>query len=431
MKERLITEIRRRWQDQRWRRAALLVLLAFAGYKAFVGIRSGLRNSWDLQWDGAWGVLHHISPFEAQDPQTLARFEEKKRCLATPLNWEALKQRPYSPGSLLLFAPLACFDWPTARALWVAAQLLLSGLFLWVVRELWLRDLPSKAYWVAAGCLLAMAKPWWDVMISGQVSIFCLAFFMLALLQLDRGRRFLASLCLILALVKFSLILPLCWVFARRRAWDVLAIALVATALLFFASAGWLGMAPGILFHEWINLLGRYLGGQGASPDFMSWCVEFLGQGLGKWLGLVLAGIAFLSFLALDWYGRLDEVMALALLTQLLLLFSYHRTYDYVVLVFAAVVAWRSLHFEPGRGLALMIAWVWYWTFLIRQTGFGQTFELADRVIMATTFLVITALLVAIALKIGRKLGPIRKSRPPRAAFCMRFLDPKAPRDYT
>jgi hypothetical protein len=344
-----------------WNPAAM-ALIAIAGCLAAAhGLDMGLRYSWDIQWDVIWAIVHRVSPFQINDPALAEKHAEILRSIG-PQSWQVslLQCHPYSPGTLALFWPLGLLDWPQARWAWVALELTASALVLGLARDLWIGEISAARYWTIAGTAMVTTTPWQKSMIAGQTATVSLAFFLLGLWVTKKGRPAAAGMLLALGLLKYSLTLPLGWLFLRGRQWRAIAVAGAVSLALFLWVSLWLGQTPAALFKDWMAVLAGFMDGQGASPDITSWLVDFFGRRTGGAAAFGLAGISFAAILWLDRRYGLDEVTLLAFLAQLTLLFSYHREHDQLVLIFASIVAWRHRNSRTGLMLALLVGWAFW-----------------------------------------------------------------------
>ena len=146
----------------------------------------------------------------------------------------------YPPSAYILLSPLLLFPWPLAAFVTAAANTGAGALLIGLLRRQAVPNLGVAASF-AAGAAFYISTPFQANLLHGQLSLLVLMCFLLAENALRRGRGTAGWLWLTLALVKFSVTLPLALVLWRRDQFRALVCAIAAHGVLFLAAAAWLG----------------------------------------------------------------------------------------------------------------------------------------------------------------------------------------------
>ncbi|MBI5367241.1 MAG: DUF2029 domain-containing protein [Planctomycetes bacterium] len=353
-------------------RAALLVALLFLAAAVAEHALYALPSALDLGglWDFrncyllARGFLEARNPYDPEVADFLSQ-----RCFDTPpgaviagANWLLLP-----PGNAVLFAPLALLPYAVAARLW----LLLGYVSLWGIARAGQRFLGPRAgapSFVLSLALLLWAHPVREALWAGQPS---LLYVWCALLALDRaaaGRDVAAGAACALALLKYSLALPVLGYLVVKRRWSAVRLAVLGCAVLNVLPLA-LGDVEAILAHNYENTRASFAEGglnnqrsPQASYNDVSLPVLLLRLApeaaeaavQTAWLGLLalVAGL-ILGAAARDRAFRLPEIAAGLAFSMM---YVYHRNYD-SPLLFGVGAAVAGALADPRRARGARWAW--------------------------------------------------------------------------
>jgi hypothetical protein len=248
-------------------------------------------------------------------------------------------QFKYLPAFAVMAAPLALVPMNAAKAFWFAA----SAVLMLVLLGLSARALPEPKRPIVVLLVLtflAMAKFYAHELVLGQVNLLFAVIVVLAVLQMRRGREWIAGLLIALAIVVkpyAALFVPWLAVRPARTAFVTLAAGLVAALLLPAAIYGWTGNLR--LLNDWWHTVSVSTAPNLTNQDNVSLAAMFT-----KWLGpqpgastLALAlGFLLLALTAVVVAGRRGirdpDPLEASLLLMLIPLLS-PQGWDYVFLI--------------------------------------------------------------------------------------------------
>jgi len=272
----------------------------------------------------------------------------------------------YLPSIFPLVAPIARFNWETAKRLWLMVELAaFAGGLICVAWGDW-----ETAAWLVIAFLSFSATQ--TGFSKGQPGVLCISLLAAAIylkrtprLQLLSG-LFLGISCCVKPNVALPFLLFLCW----RKQWRAAAVCL-ATELLAWAVA-FRNLGP----HWWLdwsaNVKMASAPGGNMDPTIGStgshWLSNFqtvigfftTNQQLCNWLTYALLGALVIAVLALTRF-QMEEWQALAFLATLLLLGSYHRYYDLQLLMLCANAALLLFRARGGAFWAMCAAALPLW----------------------------------------------------------------------
>ena len=195
-----------------------------------------------------------------------------------------------------------------------------------------------RGFWVFV-VLFLCGVPWRVGMECGQHTMFSLAFFVAALLAMERRRHWLmVGMLLSAALFKYTVTVPLAFVFVIRRQWKALTCASVVHIALTVALGIWTSTNPLALVLQSMEI-GVRLNPSGGDADLAGFATWFGIADVWPWarVGYVVFGLAILCYTILRLLKRSMDVSLLADLSVLAILADlvfYHRCYDLVSLAF-------------------------------------------------------------------------------------------------
>lgn len=303
-----------------------VVLLALGALSCGQGFVNSVKpaGSQDFQWSPSRYLLEHQNPYRLYLAHRGGELKD---------NPFPLSQVPNYPASaLVLLWPLAALDLGNAKWLWAAANVLMG---------IGCVALPARMTGMNAPIALAllglffMSTPVRNTIGNGQQGLFSLFFFLLAVHFQIAKRTPLAALCLAACWLKYTITFPLSLVFIRRewRMTLVIAVAIHVGLALFLSL--WTGEDPLKLFVG--PLMVSETGVDSTMFDTIAMANYF---GAESRLAGAAAGIVIL--LSGAWViakSKADLATNLALSSFVSLVWSYHASYDYFVLIIPLTLA--------------------------------------------------------------------------------------------
>jgi len=273
----------------------------------------------------------------------------------------------YLPSLFPLVAPVASLDWAAAKRVWLMVELAAFALSLLCVARSELITSPLTAAWILIAFLFFSATQ--TGISKGQPGVLCISL-LVAAMYLKRAPRaqLLAGLLLgISCCVKPNVAAPfflfLCW----RKQWRAAAISVaVGLAVWAIALKNLLTLPPGWWLAWSANLKMSSAPGGNMDPTLAStgshWLSNFqtvvgfftTNQQLCNWVTYAVLGALVIAVFAVTRF-HMNQWQALALLSTLLLLGSYHRYYDLQLLMLCANAA-LLLYRSGGREVWLATA---------------------------------------------------------------------------
>ncbi len=325
-------------------RALETLLLAVLAVLAFVTVVGGLiaaqSHSQDMQW----------SPLVVFWRDGLDPYRDY---MAAPHSGRfILSQAPnYLHPVFFVLAPLAWLSFPAAKLVWAGVNAVCLGLIVWLLRS----DPQVPAPWTILLLFLA-CTPVGITLENGQFSVFCLLFF-LAYLRLSERRPALAGLLAGIGAVKFTLGAPMAFHMPLKPKMVVAFVALPVLAVLFWSVH--FHMSPLQAVFLPIQVTGTDIGDSDGVGDLR---MILAGLGASREIseGLVLALLVAAGLLQRRYLGGADRLTLFAFYGVLSLGLVYHRIYDFVFLLPAAMVAYRSPALWVRLGVAASVGFFWF-----------------------------------------------------------------------
>ena len=336
--------------------AVVVLLTVFAVISIFGGVRNAARYSQDFQYDAARALMKGVDPYELselchRDPPAegwyegiektgLKPFYDYYESIDAPQKMEANQ----FPSLLYLLEPLAALPFSAARICWLILNLLFTAAVIFLLGKTFLREAEPLEFALLSTLMIA-GTPWRNQLGVGQHTIFSFAFFLLAVWLSDLGGivivsghdsrgvadvgrlKTLAGLALAVSYFKYTLTAPLALYFVYKRRWRELIVS-VLPHIAGTAAAAFVLKEPFSAMLIKPLKVAMALSGEG-SLDVGA----FLGGGKPA-MAASLALMVLMVVFAIAFPGGRDEVFFSTVLL-LSLIFTYHRTYDFFVLVAA------------------------------------------------------------------------------------------------
>lgn len=312
-------------------RIAILVCLSLLALVSVVqGARNAARVSQDFQWDAAKAFALQINPYtESLNPtgalntDTLKDFYDYFEGINAPQKMEANQ----FPSLLMILLPYTFLPPMTAKIAWLVTNLLCTAGIILLLRKTFLKEPDSFAFLVAVLLMLA-GTPYRNQLGVGQHTLFSFFFFLLAVWLSEKNLGILSGLALAVSYFKYTLTAPLALYFVYKRKWKELGISVGIHVVLTEVSALWL--------HEsFINMLLLPL--KVSSALASEGGLDFGALLNGSPISFVLAFAVMVLLLVL--MVKLPDGCEAAVISVLMLwslIITYHRTYDFFVLILAA-----------------------------------------------------------------------------------------------
>ncbi len=335
--------------DLKLQRIIIAVLGILAAVSLMQGIRNAIEASQDFQWDAAKTLVLKINPYdESLSPSdALKAYGFEKYYLQMEAN--------QFPSLLLLLFPYTLLQPLVARYAWLLSNLLFTAGIILLLRKTFLRREagPDSFAFTSFMLLMIAGTPYRNQLGVGQHTLFAFFFFLLAVYCIERKAKGIlgpsgktgfkenlsdtsvcGALCLFFCFFKYTLTVPLALFFIYKKRYGELVFSVLAHVLLTGMCALWLK-------DSFINMIIKPL--KVSSRLAAEGGLDFGALLNGSAVSYVLA---FAVMIALLWLsiaaGRLgasenDAIHLESLLFSILILWSliitYHRTYDFFVIV--------------------------------------------------------------------------------------------------
>lgn len=294
-----------------------------------------------------WGLHWGIS-LAFVDGADLERRVEEVRLFQARVDPYCDPDLTYPPSALPVFtAALGPLDDATLPGVWVGTNLLALAGLAWGLIQVFGRDWPAWLQ-VALALVLVASRPVRAGLALGQFHLIPTAL-LVGAWAITRPRQpgdrswfarsawpdVVAGLCLGLAAIKPTMVLPFFGGWLLSRGPRALVVAAAVQGALWGGASAWLGVAPQHLAREWLaNARTQEAAGTLDIPSLLAQ-TGLAGQipGTAVTLAVLLAGFALMALLPRD-----DQAGFAALGLLLCALFAYHRHYDLVLLLPA--LAW-------------------------------------------------------------------------------------------
>lgn len=315
----------------------ILAILALLAVVSLVqGVRNAIRDSQDFQWDAAKVLSMGINPYDEslQPSGALDEFGYDKYYLQMEAN--------QFPSLLMILFPFTVLSPLAGRYVWILVNILLTVGMIWLLRYTFLKDMDNVDFAILM-CLMIAGTPYRNQIGVGQHTIFAFTFFQLAVyfseycsvLQNDNKRNkilrlIIVSLCLFICYFKYTLTVPLVLYFVYKKKYAEIILSGIYHIILTFVAAL-------MLNDSFINMIIKPLKVSSAlsSEGGIDFGV-FLDGSKTAYI-LLLMVMLILLFIAL----RLDEGYDKAFISVLVMwsvIVTYHRTYDFFVIVLAVAL---------------------------------------------------------------------------------------------
>ena len=330
--------------DLRLKKLILFIMGVLAAVSLIQGCKNAVLVSQDFQWDAAKALVMGIDPYEESlDPSGTLPPEFEKYYLQMEAN--------QFPSLLLLLFPYTLLPPLAARYAWLVSNLFFTAGIIVLLKKTFLRKADDFTFCFFMLLMIA-GTPYRNQLGVGQHTLFSFFFFLLAVYCIDRkegpGRSEERSRCsfssgacaaLFVSYFKYTLTVPLALYFVYRKRYGELILSAGLHAVLTAVCAGILG-------DSYINMIIKPLkvSSRLAAQGGLDLGALLSGSPLSYLLGiLILAGLFVFALIIGLGEGKhkaagsqsdsARSAELISMLTLWALIVTYHRTYDFFVIV--------------------------------------------------------------------------------------------------
>ena len=335
------------WFSWHGMRGAVDTLLDFrrmfsrSGWLARLAIAAAILLTAVSVAKGFWNGLEWVD-FHWESAALLLRGENPYRWFLEGRYYDGVVvDATQAPSTIAFLLPFGLLPHGVANVLWDVCNLGFSCMFLFLMGRLFFRrgNGVSLVFWAFVALFLC-GVPWRVGMGCGQHAMFSLAFFTAAVWAMERRKHWLLVGALLSAgLFKYTVTVPLVFVFVIRRQWRTIAAAAAIHIALTVVLGLWTGTDPLTLVRQSMEV-GVKLNSSGGDADLAGLASWFGVADVWPWAkaGYVVFGLAIVGYSAMRLLGRSQKdpslLLDLSVLAVLANLVCYHRCYDLVSLAF-------------------------------------------------------------------------------------------------
>lgn len=320
--------VKQTWENKKIRTVILIAVALLALVSVIQGCRNAAAFSQDFQWDATKVFTLGINPYEESlHPSGILEqygYEEY---------FKQMEANQF-PSLLMLLIPYTFLKPLTARFVWLASNLLFTAGIIWLLRKTFLKKTDRDTFAFLMLLMLA-GTPYRNQLGVGQHTLFAFFFFLLAVYFSEKDRRqVLTVLSLVICYFKYTLTVPLVLYFVYKRKWKEL----FASVLV---HVGLTGVAAWWLKASFLDMLIKPL--QVSSVLAAEGGLDFGALFSGSKLSFLLAGIVMLMLFAMVLLmPKENDALVIAVLTLWSLIVTYHRTYDFFVIIIVAALFYEK-----------------------------------------------------------------------------------------
>ncbi|MCR5789437.1 MAG: DUF2029 domain-containing protein [Lachnospiraceae bacterium] len=359
--------------DRRCQRVILIITGILAAVSLVQGCKNAILFSQDFQWDAAKTLVLRINPYDVSlAPEGIPDFCDFSQYY---LQMEANQ----FPSLLFLLFPYTFLPALAARYAWLISNLVFTAGIIVLLRKTFLQT--ADAFTFRFFMLLMIAgTPYRNQLGVGQHTLFAVCFFLLAVYLTDRQERdpagaegklnIGASLALCVSYFKYTLTVPLALYFIYRKKYRELILSVLPHIILTFFAAWWLNDSFIHMITKPLLVSSRLMGEGGLDFGVFLRLTQLRGEYV--LLGIVLIYLFVLSLRfgrgkeretaekSLCFSGNSGTVpdgILISVLTLWSLIITYHRTYDFFVLVIVlSMMLWPACpgHIKIWYGVVLL-----------------------------------------------------------------------------
>ena len=324
----------------------LVVIALLATVSLLQGVRNAARDSQDFQWDAMKVFSLRINPYDESDSMNPSGILDEYGYDEYYLQMEANQ----FPSLLMLLLPFAPLKPLAARYVWIACNIVFTLLIILLLRKTFLNDMDS--YWFSVLSLLMIAgTPYRNQIGVGQHTLFAFCFFLIAVYfseYADDRKKTRNAVIVILALFicyfKYTLTVPLVLYFVYKKRYKEIVISASMHVLLTIIAAWWLNDSV-------LNMIIKPLkvSSNLAAEGGLDISALLQGSAVAYVLALVIMITLFVIAIKLE-PGYERTFMSVLVLWSLII--TYHRTYDFFVMIVVAGMFVELKNYLEGKSKA-------------------------------------------------------------------------------
>ena len=365
----MVDYVERIWGRKAVRYVVMTFLAAMALISLIQGIRNAAGSSQDFQWDAAKALSMGLNPYDLSEEPGKAPEYPPLADFYRLFTDKGLKQNMEAnqfPSLLLLLLPYTLMTPLTARYAWIVSNLIFTAGIIFLLRRTFLKDADRDTF-IIFMLLMMAGTPYRNQLGVGQHTLFAFFFFLMAVwlegmyplpdtggpgmgkMKNVRSPGLFAAvvISLFICYFKYTLTVPLCLYFVYKKRYLEIAFSAAGHVILTAACAVWLK-------DSFINMIIKPL--KVSSALAAEGGLDFGALLGGSALAYVLAFAVMAGLFAMAL--KLPEGMDgefISVLTLWSLIITYHRTYDFFVIV--TVLAFFLGYFgkHPDHGMESQI----------------------------------------------------------------------------
>lgn len=320
--------VERVWENKRLR----MVILAVTALLALISVVQGCRNavtfSQDFQWDAAKVFTLKINPYEESlEPSGVLNqygYEEY---------FKQMEANQF-PSLLMLLIPYTFLPPLAARYAWLASNLIFTAGIILLLKKTFLKRVEQDVFTLLMLLMLA-GTPYRNQLGVGQHTLFAFFFFLLSVYFSEKENgRLRMVLSLVVCYFKYTLTVPLALYFIYKRRFKEIAASVLIHVGLTFVASWWLDATFFDMLLEPLKVSSALTSEGG---------LDFGALFLGSEISFVLAGIIMLLlFCMMLLFPKENDGIVIGILVLWSLIVTYHRTYDFFVLVLVAALFYEK-----------------------------------------------------------------------------------------
>ena len=419
----MVDSIEKIWGKRAVRYVILTLLAAMALISLIQGVRNAAQSSQDFQWDAAKALSMGLDPYDlSEDPQKAYEYPALNDFyrLYTDKGLKQNMEANQFPSLLLLLLPYTLMTPLTARYAFLISNLIFTAGIIFLLRRTFLKDADRDTF-ITFMLLMIAGTPYRNQLGVGQHTLFAFFFFLLAVWlegmyplpdtdgnaagKRKRGRLFAATvISLFICYFKYTLTVPLCLYFIYKKRYLEIAVSAAGHVILTAVCAVWLN-------ESFVNMIIKPL--KVSSALSAEGGLDFGALLGGSALAYVLAFavMAGLFVIAIKLPDNMDGEFISAL-TLWSLIITYHRTYDFFVIV--TVLAFFLGYFgkHPDQGMALRFLAAGYAITIISVFFVLRIFSesTVSKIVVGTIYYIFTISLTA-AMKTGGRFFCLHRKK--------------------
>ncbi|HOO28540.1 MAG TPA: glycosyltransferase family 87 protein, partial [Lachnospiraceae bacterium] len=322
------TGIEKIWNHKTLRRMILVLTAVMALISVVQGIRNAAAFSQDFQWDAVKAFTLKINPYEESlhPSGALSRYGFEKYFKQMEAN--------QFPSLLMLLIPYTFLPPLAARYAWIISNLLFTAGIIWLLRKTFMKAV-EKDVFVLLILLMLAGTPYRNQLGVGQHTLFAFFFFLLAVYFSEKENRQIPMiLSLTVCYFKYTLTVPLALYFVYKRRWKELTVSVLIHVGLTEIAAHWLGTGFMDMIIEPLKVSSALVSEGG---------LDFGALFSGSSFSFILAGmVMLLLFVLVLFMPQKEDCLVIGILTLWALIITYHRTYDFFVLIIVAALFYEK-----------------------------------------------------------------------------------------